>query len=87
CGPIAFVGLVVPHIARAFVGATHARLLPAAAMGGATFLILCDFLSSRMMGWLFDSPMQIPVGVLTNLIGGVFFLYVLLTRRSGGAGM
>lgn len=87
CGAIAFVGLVVPHIARAFVGATHARLLPAAAMGGATFLILCDFLSSRMMGWLFDSPMQIPVGVLTNLIGGVFFLYVLLTRRSGGAGM
>jgi iron complex transport system permease protein len=56
-------------------------LLPACLLGGATFLIWCDVLARNAMYWAAASPQQIPVGVLTSLLGGVFFLYVLLTHR------
>lgn len=81
CGPIAFVGLVVPHVVRRLTGPIHATLLPAAMLIGAAFLIVCDTLASNLMHWASESPMQIPVGVVTNLIGGVFFLGMLLRRR------
>ncbi len=82
-GPIAFVGLVVPHVVRLAVGPTHGRLLPAALLGGACFLPICDVLAANTMRWVTSgqSALVIPVGVLTSLIGGVFFLAMLLGRR------
>lgn len=81
CGPIGFVGLIVPHTMRFFVGPVHRRLLPACALAGAVFLPLCDMLARNAMWWLRHEPRQVPVGVLTNLVGGAFFLYLLLSRR------
>ena len=81
CGPIGFAGLVVPHLMRALCGPRNAVLLPACLLGGATFLIWCDVLARNAMYWAAASPQQIPVGVLTSLLGGLFFLYVLLTHR------
>ena len=81
CGPIGFVGLIIPHLMRFFVGPTHRRLLPGCALAGAAFLPLCDLLARNAMWWLRAESRQVPVGVLTNLVGGVFFLYVLLVRR------
>ena len=85
CGPIGFVGLIVPHAMRFAVGPVHRRLLPACALGGAVFLPACDLLARNIMWWLRDEPRQMPVGVLTNLLGGAFFLYLLLSprRRTG----
>lgn len=82
-GPIAFVGLVVPHVVRLAVGPMHGRLLPAALLGGACFLPICDVVAANTMRWISggSSVLVIPVGVLTSLIGGVFFLGMLLGRR------
>ncbi|NGO73742.1 FecCD family ABC transporter permease, partial [Streptomyces boncukensis] len=74
-GAIGFVGLMVPHAARMAVGAAHRTLLPVAALGGAAFLVLAD-LAARTVA----APEEIPVGVLTALTGGPFFLWLL--RRS-----
>ena len=75
-GPIGFVGLVVPHILRRWVGPTHLVLLPASFLGGGVFLTLCDLAARRVL-----PPAELPVGVLTALLGGPFFLWLLLTRR------
>ncbi len=75
-GPIGFVGLIVPHMLRRFVGATHALLLPAAFLGGGAFLAICDLVARTLM-----APAELPVGVLTALLGGPFFLWLLLARR------
>ncbi|MCL2330808.1 MAG: iron ABC transporter permease, partial [Phycisphaerae bacterium] len=82
CGPIGFVGLIVPHVMRSIVGPTHRWLLPGCALAGAMFLPLCDLLARNAMWWLRGEPRQVPVGVLTNLVGGLFFLYILLVRRN-----
>jgi len=76
-GLIGFVGLVVPHGARALVGADHRRLLPAAALGGGLLLTACDTLARSV-----HPSAEIPVGIVTALLGGPFFLY-LLRRRKG----
>jgi len=81
CGPIGFVGLVVPHLMRTICGPNHATLLPACALGGATFLIWCDVIARNLLGWMRDAPQEIPVGILTSILGGVFFLYILMTHR------
>lgn len=75
-GPIGFVGLIVPHMLRRFVGPTHALLIPAAFLGGGAFLALCDLAARTLM-----APTELPVGVLTALLGGPFFLWLLLSRR------
>jgi iron complex transport system permease protein len=75
-GLIGFVGLLVPHFLRILIGPNHVRLLPAAALGGATFLILADTFARTVF-----APTEIPVGVFTALIGGPAFLY-LLNHRS-----
>lgn len=80
CGPIGFVGLLIPHICRSLVGPTHHRLLGACALVGAIFLPLCDLLARNMLWWLAAESRQIPVGVFTSLVGGSFFLYLLLAR-------
>lgn len=87
CGPIGFVGLMIPHVGRYLVGPTHRHLLPACALAGAAFLPLCDLVARNALWWLRDSAQQVPVGALTNLIGGGFFLYLLLRGRSGSGGL
>ncbi len=74
-GIIGFVGLIVPHALRRLIGASHRTLLPCAALFGGTFLVLCDTLARTLF-----APHEIPVGVITALSGGPFFLY-LLTRK------
>jgi len=71
-GAIGFVGLIVPHLMRLVVGADHRRLLPAAAVFGGAFLVLADTLARTIL-----SPRQLPVGVLTALIGVPLFLLLL----------
>ncbi|WP_329279215.1 FecCD family ABC transporter permease [Streptomyces sp. NBC_00691] len=78
-GAVGFVGLMAPHAARLAVGAPHRRLLPVAALGGALALVLAD-LGARTVA----APQDIPVGILTALTGGPFFLW-LMRRRPEGA--
>ena len=79
CGAIGFVGLVVPHLARMVFGPDHRILLPASALAGALLLSLADIASRTL-----DAPAELPVGVLTALMGAPFFLY-LIHRRKGAA--
>jgi iron complex transport system permease protein len=75
-GLIGFVGLIVPHAARGLVGPDHRRLLPASALAGGAFLALCDALARTVL-----APVEIPVGVVTALLGGPFFLFILRKKR------
>jgi len=75
-GPIGFVGIVVPHLVRLLVGVDHRIVLPASALFGAAFLVACDLLARTLL-----SPVEIPVGIVTAMIGGPFFLW-LLVRKS-----
>jgi iron complex transport system permease protein len=75
CGMVGWIGLVVPHLARMVVGANHKILLPAAAIMGGCFLLLVDDVA-RTAGVL-----EIPVGILTALIGAPFFLFLLIRER------
>jgi iron complex transport system permease protein len=75
-GPIGFVGLIVPHTLRLLGGLDHRRLAPLAALWGAVFLAVCDTIARTVL-----APAEIPVGVLTALLGGPFFLWVLGSRR------
>lgn len=79
-GAIGFVGLVVPHVVRSLVGAGHRRLLPASALAGGVFLVWTDALARAV----FD-PQEIPVGVVTALVGAPVFLVVLRRRGVGTA--
>lgn len=79
-GLIGFVGLLVPHGLRLILGPAHGRLLPASALGGASFLILADLLARTLA-----APSEIPVGVFTALVGGPFFLFLLQRNRPGEA--
>ncbi|HKV99410.1 MAG TPA: iron ABC transporter permease [Vicinamibacterales bacterium] len=75
-GPIGFVGIIVPHLARLVVGADHRLVLPASALFGGAFLVACDVLARTSF-----APLELPVGIVTALIGGPFFLWLLLRRR------
>ncbi|OGV35796.1 MAG: hypothetical protein A2020_08560 [Lentisphaerae bacterium GWF2_45_14] len=75
-GIIGFVGLVVPHVLRIISGCGHRRLFPMALACGGIFLMICDTFSRSAM-----SPQIIPVGVITSLIGGPFFLWLLNRKR------
>lgn len=75
-GPIGFVGIVVPHLVRLMVGVDHRIVLPASALFGAAFLVACDVGARTLL-----APVEIPVGVVTAMIGGPFFLW-LLVRKS-----
>jgi iron complex transport system permease protein len=75
-GPIGFIGIVVPHLVRLLVGVDHRIVLPASALFGAAFLVACDLGARTLL-----APVELPVGVLTAMIGGPFFLW-LLVRKS-----
>lgn len=75
-GTIGFVGLVTPHMVRMITGPNHKRLLPASLFGGASFLMLADLLARTLL-----SPIDLPIGVVTSLIGAVLFVYIFYTSR------
>lgn len=75
-GIIGFVGLIVPHFMRRFTGADHQLLIPASILGGAIFLTLCDTLARSII-----APLELPVGVITGIFGGVFFLIFLFRSK------
>ena len=77
-GLIGFVGLIVPHAMRNLTGADHRRLLPASALAGGALLVLCDMFARTLF-----APREIPVGVVTALAGGPFFLMLLRRRKPG----
>lgn len=79
CGIVGFVGLVVPHIVRLVTGPDHRTLLPVSALGGALLLVTADLLARTAV-----RPAELPVGVVTALIGAPFFLYLLRRSRRGG---
>ena len=74
-GPIGFIGIVVPHLVRLLVGVDHRIVLPASALFGAAFLVLCDLAARTLL-----APIEIPVGVITAMIGGPFFLWLLVRK-------
>ncbi|MBV7692228.1 iron ABC transporter permease [Limnobaculum sp. M2-1] len=79
-GIIGFIGLVIPHLIRMTIGANHRWLLPCSALGGACLLLLADTLARTVV-----QPAEMPVGLLTSLIGGPYFLWLIIrTRRSTG---
>lgn len=76
-GMIGFIGLVVPHLMRLLVGPDHRLLLPASALAGASLLLLADLLARLLL-----APAELPIGIVTALIGAPFFIYLLLRGRN-----
>lgn len=76
CGPIAFVGLMVPHIVRRLVGVTQRAVLPASLVGGAAFLVACDTLARLAL-----PGRELPVGVITALLGAPTLVFLVARRR------
>ena len=75
-GPITFVGLIVPHIVRLLIGPDHRLLIPASMFFGATFMIACDTLARIAL-----APTEIPVGIITAILGGPFFIWLLKRQK------
>lgn len=78
CGPIGFIGMITPHICRLLVGSNHRILIVATVLFGGTFLLVCDTLARTLI-----APVEIPVGVITAMVGGPFFIILLLKKRGG----
>ena len=75
-GLLGFVGLIVPHAARALIGSDNRFLIPACALLGGGFVLFCDLIARMLF-----APYELPVGILLSLLGGPFFLYLLLKQR------
>ncbi|MDX9753822.1 MAG: iron ABC transporter permease [bacterium] len=75
-GPIGFVGLIIPHAVRYLSGYDHRIVLPASFFGGGSFLVLCDTVARTIL-----SPMEMPVGIITAMIGGPMFILILLKKK------
>lgn len=75
-GLIGFVGLIVPHIMRRLCGNVHGYLIPASAFGGGLFLLVSDTVSRMLF-----APYELPVGILLSLVGGPFFIFLILSER------
>jgi iron complex transport system permease protein len=78
CVPIGFVGLMAPHICRLLIGYDHKYLIAASVIFGGAFLALCDTFARTLI-----SPAEIPVGVITSMLGGPFFVWLLLKSSTG----
>lgn len=74
-GPIGFVGLMVPHAVRSFTGSRHRVLMPMTVLAGGPFLCICDIVSRVLLS------QETPIGIITTVLGGPFFLYLLMRRR------
>jgi iron complex transport system permease protein len=79
-GPIGFIGLIVPHALRAILGPDHRVLLPASVFGGAVLLTLCDTLARTV-----TAPAQLPTGAVTAVLGGPFFVLILIGQKRRAA--
>jgi iron complex transport system permease protein len=77
-GLIGFVGIIVPHIVRLLVGTSYRRILPLSVIFGAAFLVLCDTVARTVM-----APSELPLGVVTAVIGAPVFVVILSVRRMG----
>lgn len=75
-GLLGFVGLLVPHLARRFVGENHRILVPVSALGGAVLVLVCDMISRVLF-----APYELPVGILLSFVGGPFFIFLILAGR------
>ncbi|MBI2833143.1 MAG: iron ABC transporter permease [Acidobacteria bacterium] len=75
-GPVGFVGIIVPHFVRLLAGTDHRVVLPASALVGGAFLIICDLGARTLL-----APQELPVGIITAVLGGPFFLWLLVTKR------
>ena len=75
-GIIGFVGLIIPHIVRLMVGPDHRVLLPSSALIGGIFMIFTDTIARTII-----SPTEVPVGIITALFGGPFFIYLLRKKK------
>jgi iron complex transport system permease protein len=78
-GVIGFIGLIIPHMMRIVVGADHRILVPASTLAGGIFLVWADAIARTVI-----SPNTLPVGIVTAMCGGPFFLYLLRRSRVGG---
>jgi iron complex transport system permease protein len=78
-GTVSFVGLIMPHIARMLVGPNHKRLLPASLFSGAIFLLLADLAARTIL-----SPVELPIGVVTSIVGAVAFVVIFYKTRKAG---
>ena len=78
-GPIGFVGMMVPHVCRLWLGWSHRILLPAVFFAGGCFLVLCDLAARLIL-----APAEIPIGIITALLGGPFFLWTLFKANRAG---
>ena len=78
-GSVAFVGLIIPHMIRLAAGPNHRKLLPLSMFGGAVFLMLADLTARSIL-----SPLELPIGVVTSLIGAVVFIVIFYRSRKGG---
>lgn len=76
-GPIGFVGLIVPHVGRTLIGPQHRYLAIFCLIAGGAFLVACDTVARTII-----APVEVPVGIITALLGGPFFLVILLKRRT-----
>ncbi|WP_087758816.1 FecCD family ABC transporter permease [Herbinix luporum] len=77
-GLIGFVGLIIPHVSRLFVGYDNRVLLPVSALLGSIFTIFCDLLARVLF-----APFEIPVGIILSFLGGPFFIYLLIKGKRG----
>ncbi len=75
-GTIAFVGLVIPHITRMLIGPNHKQLMPLSLLTGATFMMLTDLVSRTVV-----RPSELPIGVVTSMIGSILFIYIFYSQR------
>jgi iron complex transport system permease protein len=75
-GPIGFIGIIIPHLVRLIVGPDHRLVLPASIFFGAAFLVACDVIAHIVL-----APVELPVGIVTAVLGGPFFLWLLVRRR------
>lgn len=80
CGPIAFLGLASPHLARRLVGGKHAKLFPAALLLGAILLLFAD-----ITGRIISPPLELPAGVITSILGGPYFFYLLIKHKTNAS--
>ncbi|MDL2325385.1 iron ABC transporter permease [Ruminococcaceae bacterium OttesenSCG-928-A16] len=78
-GIVGFVDLIAPHVVRRFFGSSHRVVVPASALFGGTFMVLCDLAARTLI-----SPSEIPIGSITAIIGAPFFIYVFLAGRKKG---
>lgn len=81
CGTIGFVGLTIPHVARAIAGTSHRKLLPVAALSGGVFMLWVDAIARSLI-----PDTELPVGIFTALVGAPFFVYVMVRKKYGFGG-